>query len=103
MKSLVYTFRDKLILSYTSDRLNSFAELRYLGNGSLIRMFPLEFGELLSFSGNIQDSEVLFRSTKLEGLPELYYFDATDVKGPLKVLNKKSETLVFFTQVESRI
>lgn len=72
-------------MSYTSEKLNSYAELRYLQNGTLLRMFPLEFGELLSFSGNIQDSEVLFRSTKLEGLPELYYFDAMDVKGPMKV------------------
>jgi hypothetical protein len=82
---LICQSRDKLIVSYSSEKLNSFAELRYLQNGSLIRMFPLESGELLSFSGNIQDSEVLFRSTKLEGLPELYYFNAKDVKGPLKV------------------
>lgn len=72
-------------MGYTSDASGAYAELRELGNGTLIKVFPLKFGELLSFSSRIGDPEVLMRSQTLEGLPQLYTLDTSVDKAPMKV------------------
>ncbi|CAL8082984.1 unnamed protein product [Orchesella dallaii] len=77
---------NKVVLGYTSDATGSYAELRELGNGTLIRMFPLKFGELLSFSSTIRDPEVVFRSQTLEGLPQLSTLDTSQEKATMQPL-----------------
>lgn len=74
-----------VVLGYTSDASGAYAELRDIKNGSLIRIFPLRFGELLSFSSQLGDPEIVFRSQTLEGLPTLSTYDTSAAKPVMKV------------------